>query len=169
MHIDPAPFRRQRFGGIVQRRDWQYPVLLSVVLIAVVATTLLWRYQPGAIDSTAGEVATQTVKANRTVQYVSLIKTNEARRAAIEDPANIVMRAGPARPETQAQKLEDIPHGGGECEARSDARPHAVPRPRDARRARPACPPTISIPSSGSMTPRGCGWRMPRGRRCARR
>jgi cyclic-di-AMP phosphodiesterase PgpH len=106
VHIAPAPFRRQRFGGIVQRRDWQYPVLLSVVLIAVVATTLLWRYQPGAIDYTAGEVATQTVKANRTVQYVSLIKTNEARRAAIEDPANIVMAQDPRVPDTQAQKLE---------------------------------------------------------------
>ncbi|MHB8644680.1 MAG: HD family phosphohydrolase, partial [Thermomicrobiales bacterium] len=76
--------------------------------LAVMATTLLWRYQPGAIDLKAGEVATQTVKANRTVQYVSAIKTNDARRTAIEDPANIVFAQDPRIVETEAQKLESF-------------------------------------------------------------
>ena len=67
---------------------------------------MLWRYQPGAIDYTAGQVATQTVKANRTVQYTSQLKTNEARRAAIEDPATIVLAQDPRVADTQAQKLE---------------------------------------------------------------
>ncbi|MCA1669266.1 MAG: HDIG domain-containing protein [Thermomicrobia bacterium] len=105
VEIAATPFRRARFGRI-GRSDWLYPVLLSVILFAVVATTLLWRYQPGALDLQVGEVATQTVKANRTVQYVSAIKTNEARRAALEDPANIVLAQDPRIVEAQAQKLE---------------------------------------------------------------
>jgi putative nucleotidyltransferase with HDIG domain len=108
VHINPAPFRRPRFGGALARSDWLYPAIVSIILVAVVAATLLWRYQPGTIDYKAGEVATQTVKANRTVQYVSLIKTNEARRAAIEDPKNIVLAQDPRVPDTQAQKLEGL-------------------------------------------------------------
>jgi putative nucleotidyltransferase with HDIG domain len=107
VEIAAAPFRRPRFGAM-RRSEWQYSAILSVILVAVVATTLLWRYQPGAIDLTAGEVATQTVKANRTVQYVSAIKTNDARRAALEDPANIVYAQDPRIVETQAQKLENF-------------------------------------------------------------
>jgi len=105
IEIDAAPFRRSR-RGLPRRADWQYPAVLSVVLVAVVVTALLWRYQPGTIDLKVGQVATQTVKANRTVQYVSAIKTNEARRAAIEDPANIVYAQDPRVVETQARKLE---------------------------------------------------------------
>lgn len=107
IEIAAAPFRRPRFERL-RRAEWQYSAVLSVILLAVVATTLLWRYQPGAIDLTAGEVATQTVKANRTVQYVSAIKTNDARRAALEDPANIVYAQDPRVVETQAQKLESF-------------------------------------------------------------
>ncbi|MDQ6906928.1 MAG: hypothetical protein M3176_08870, partial [Chloroflexota bacterium] len=86
LELERAPFRRARFGAL-RRADWQYPVVLSIILFAIASATLLWRYQPGTLDLTAGEVAKQTVKANRTVQYVSAIKTNETRRAAIEDPA----------------------------------------------------------------------------------
>ena len=107
VEIAAAPFRRPRFGAL-RRSEWQYSAVLSVILLAVVATTLLWRYQPGTIDLTAGEVATQTVKANRTVQYVSAIKTNDARRTALEDPANIVYAQDPRIVETQAQKLENF-------------------------------------------------------------
>lgn len=107
VEIAAAPFRRPRFG-MLRRSEWHYSAILSVILLAVVATTLLWRYQPGAIDLTAGQVATQTVKANRTVQYVSAIKTNDARRAALEDPANIVYAQDPRVVETQAQKLENF-------------------------------------------------------------
>ena len=105
VEIDAAPFRRSGVGRLRQS-DWHYPAALAIILLAVVTTTLLWRYQPGAIDLTAGQVATQTVKANRTVQYVSAIKTNDARRAALEDPANIVLAQDPRVVETQAQKLE---------------------------------------------------------------
>ncbi|MDQ2788061.1 MAG: HDIG domain-containing protein [Chloroflexota bacterium] len=107
MEIAASPFRRSR-RGLLRGSDWHYSVALSVILIAVVTTTLLWRYQPGAIDLTAGEVATQTVKANRTVQYVSAIKTSAARRAALEDPANIVFAQDPSVVETQAQKMESF-------------------------------------------------------------
>ncbi len=107
IEIAAAPFRRARFG-MPRRSDWYYPTALSIILLAVVATTLLWRYQPGAIDLKAGEVATQTVKANRTVQYVSAIKTNDARRTAMEDPANVVFAQDPRVVATQAQKLESF-------------------------------------------------------------
>lgn len=106
MRIDPVHFRRAHFRALLRRSDWLYPVLLSIVLTAVVGMTLLWRNQPGAIDYKAGQVARQTVKANRTVQYVSQIKTNEARRAAIEDPVNLVLAQDPRVADTQAQKLE---------------------------------------------------------------
>ncbi len=105
VEIERAPFRRPRFG-VLRRSDWQYPVVLSLLLFAVVSTTLLWRYQPGTLDLNAGEVAKQTVKANRTVQYVSVSKTNDARRAALEDPANIVFAQDPRVADVQAQKME---------------------------------------------------------------
>jgi len=105
VELGRAPFRRPRVGAL-QRADWQYPVVLSVLLFAIVSATLLWRYQPGTLDLNAGGVARQTVKANRTVQYVSAIKTNDARRAAIEDPANIVFAQDPRVADAQAQKME---------------------------------------------------------------
>ncbi|MGI8689086.1 MAG: HD family phosphohydrolase [Thermomicrobiales bacterium] len=107
MEIAASPFRRPR-RGLLRGSDWHYAAILSVILIAVVTTTLLWRYQPGAIDLTVNEVAPQTVKANRTVQYVSAIKTSAARRAALEEPANIVFAQDPSVVETQAQKLESF-------------------------------------------------------------
>ncbi len=107
MEITASPFRRPHLG-LLRGSDWHYSAILSVILIAVVATTLLWRYQPGAIDLRAGEVATQTVKANRTVQYVSAIKTSAARRTALEDPANIVFVQDPGVVEAQAQKMESF-------------------------------------------------------------
>jgi len=107
MEIAPSSFRHPR-RGLLRGSDWHYPAVLFVILVAVVTTTLLWRYQPGAIDLTAGQVATQTVKANRTVQYVSAIKTSAARRFALEDPANIVFAQDPGVIETQAQKLESF-------------------------------------------------------------
>lgn len=107
LELERAPFRRARFGAL-RRADWQYPVVLSIILFAIASATLLWRYQPGTLDLTAGEVAKQTVKANRTVQYVSAIKTNETRRAAIEDPANIVFAQDPRVAEAQAQKMESF-------------------------------------------------------------
>lgn len=107
MEIAASPFRRPHLG-LLRGSDWHYSAILSVILIAVVATTLLWRYQPGAIDLRAGEVATQTVKANRTVQYVSAIKTSAARRTALEGPANIVFVQDPGVVEAQAQKMESF-------------------------------------------------------------
>lgn len=102
----PAPFRPARYGRFFDRSDWQYPLLLAFLLAAILATTLLWRYQPGAVDYQAGQVAKQTIKANRTVQYVSTLKTNAARRIAIEDPTNIVYAQDPRVADTQAQKLD---------------------------------------------------------------
>ncbi len=104
----PNTSRMARAGARVRRNDWHYPVVLSLLLAVIVGTTLLWRYQPGAIDYTSGEVAKQTVKANRTVQYVSAIKTADARRTAIEDPANIIYAQDPRVADTQAQKLDSF-------------------------------------------------------------
>src|SRR5262245_20322213 len=103
---DPPPFpeRRRRIPHVFRTRQWRYPLAITFILALVVGTTLLWRYQPGAIDYKIGEVARQTVKANRTVQYVSTIRTDAARRAALEDPANIVYAQDPSVTDKQAQK-----------------------------------------------------------------
>ncbi len=100
--------RQRRLPRVFRTAAWRYPLLISAVLSVVVATTLLWRYQPGAVEYNAGEVARQTVKANRTVQYVSAIKTNAARRAALEDPNNIVFAQDPRIADMQLQKLESF-------------------------------------------------------------
>jgi putative nucleotidyltransferase with HDIG domain len=109
---DPPTFaagrRQRRIPRVFRTAQWRYPLAITLVLAAVVGATLLWRYQPGAIDYKAGEVARQTVKANRTVQYVSAIKTDAARRAALEDPANIVYAQDPGITEKQAQKLDSL-------------------------------------------------------------
>jgi putative nucleotidyltransferase with HDIG domain len=109
---DPPAFaaerRRRRRPRVFRTAEWRYPSVITLVMIAVVASTLLWRYQPGAIDYKAGQVAQQTVKANRTVQYISAIKTDAARRAALEDPANIVYAQDPSVTDKQAQKLEAL-------------------------------------------------------------
>lgn len=93
---------------IFRTAQWRYPLAITVILAIVVGTTMLWRYQPGAIDYKAGEVARQTVKANRAVQYVSAIKTDAARRAALEDPTNIVYAQDPSVTDKQEQKLEAL-------------------------------------------------------------
>jgi putative nucleotidyltransferase with HDIG domain len=107
---DPPAFpeRRRRIPHVFRTSQWRYPLGITFVLAIVVGTTLLWRYQPGAIDYKVGEVARQTVKANRTVQYVSTIRTDAARRAALEDPANIVYAQNPSVTDKQAQKLETL-------------------------------------------------------------
>lgn len=97
---------RRRLPQIFHTAAWRAPLLITTALAVVVAATLLWRYQPGAVEYNAGEVARQTVKANRTLQYTSALKTNAARRAALEDPANIVFTQDPRITETQLQKLE---------------------------------------------------------------
>lgn len=102
-----VPERRpRRLPRVFRTAAWRYPLLITAVLSLVVAATLLWRYQPGAVEYNAGEVARQTVKANRTVQYVSALKTSAARRAALEDPSNIAYMQDPRIAEAQLQKLE---------------------------------------------------------------
>ena len=101
-----TPFRRAGGRATLRHQTWFVPLATAVVLFAVTITTLVWRYQPGAIDYRAGEVAKQTVKANRTVHYVSAIKTNDARRVALEDPANIVLAQDPHVTDVQAAKLD---------------------------------------------------------------
>ncbi len=91
---------------VLSRGVWQYPLLITLVLAVVTTTTLLWRYQPGAVDLKSGTIAEKTIKANRTVEYTSTLRTAGAKRIAMEDPTLLKYTQDPRIADVQVQKLD---------------------------------------------------------------
>jgi putative nucleotidyltransferase with HDIG domain len=78
--------------------------LFGLVLVTLVGSAIALQWSP-VPSFQEGEVATASIKAPRTVTYVSELLTEAARRDAAQDPSTIQLRLEPAVAEEQARRL----------------------------------------------------------------
>lgn len=89
----------------IRVRSFQFILLLLVGLVSLAALIVPVAISPGALPLTAGDVAPRDLQAPEAIEYVSEVRTEEARAAAVRGIPQVYSPSDPSSARSQIERL----------------------------------------------------------------